>query len=310
MLYNTNNFILYVSGVFLRLYILLFALILISPDHLEGKPPSDRSFLWKISDKDSSVYILGSIHAVNDSVYPLHKRIEKAYRESDILVVEADIMANLNEESFEKVFSYAVYMDDRTLKEEVGEDLYSKVINEAKKTGFGMLEELNYMKPWFAGAALLMHKLAGLGYDPLTGIDLYFLKKSANNKPVKELESIDYQLDLLNGMSTEFQVLFLKQVLQESTTMKVEMEKLIKAWSAGDSAALARIILKTYKDTPEFEPLYDELIVKRNIRMSEKIAGYLDDNITYFIIIGAGHLVGNDGIITILRNKKYIISQQ
>lgn len=283
-------------------------LFLVGTDPAYSKS-KNKSFLWKVTHKNAIVYILGSIHAVDESIYPLSKNIEKSFKESSNLVVEVDILSAFNEEFINLTMKLGMYLDGDSLKNNIDKTLYENISSEIKDYGMSM-DQLNYMKPWFAASTIMQLKLAKLGYNPLLGIDLYFLQKAKKTKNILELESADFQLRLLGGMPENLQELFLKQAMQDNALMKTEMEKLINFWSVGDIAGLEEIIYDSYNENPEFKPLLDELIVNRNHNITKKIEEFLTTDDSYFVVVGAGHLVGQDGIINILRSKKYKLAQQ
>jgi hypothetical protein len=152
-------------------------------------------------------------------------------------------------------------------------------------------------------------ELQKLGLDPEYGIDKHFLKKAENKEKIVELESIDYQINLLSGFSDAQQELFLVSAFRDLELLKGEINEILKAWNTGDTKTIESFVSKSLQDDPRMLPIYEKLVFERNKSMASKIEGYLKTKEHYFVIVGAAHLVGKDGIIEILKKKGYLVEQ-
>ncbi len=124
-----------------------------------------------------------------------------------------------------------------------------------------------------------------------------------------ELESLEYQINLLSNLSEKEQELFLLYTLKDINILEQELDKLVKAWSAGDEKGIESIITKSLKEDKRLVPIYEKLVIERNKKMASKIEGYLKEKETYFVILGAGHLVGSQGIIELLKSMGFVVEQ-
>lgn len=147
-----------------------------------------------------------------------------------------------------------------------------------------------------------------LGLDPNLGIDKHFLSK-AEGKRIMELESLDYQINLLSGFSDKDQELFLIYTLKDLHIMEQEVTQLIRAWESGDTQAMESILTKSLSEDKRLSAIFEKLVFERNRRMASKIEDFLRTKETYFVIVGAGHLVGSRGVIGLLGGKGYLIEQ-
>ena len=148
-----------------------------------------------------------------------------------------------------------------------------------------------------------------LGYDPANGIDVYFAGKAAGKKRIVELESFDYQINLLNGFSDREQELFLLYTIKDLATLKDGIEELMAAWQSGDSKKMEELVTRTLTESPELRPVYDKLFYRRNMEMTARIEQLLKGKETVFVVVGAAHLVSEKGIIELLRGKGYSVLQ-
>jgi uncharacterized protein YbaP (TraB family) len=148
-----------------------------------------------------------------------------------------------------------------------------------------------------------------LGLNPSYGIDMHFMNKASGKKKIVELESLEYQFDLLSGFDDDEQEAFLRYTLRDLHVLEQELQSMIDAWKSGDTETLESIVKKSTSGDFDMSSVYEKLITERNRNMVAKIEEYLEDDETYFIIVGAGHLVGEQGIIEILKDKGYSVKQ-
>ena len=268
---------------------------------------SQKSFLWKVQSRTSTVYVLGSVHFAKKDIYPLNQKIEDAFDQSDSLVVEANVN-DINKIDIQKLMEQAVYPENDTLEKHVSSETLESL--EKETGGLGIpFELLNRQKPWFVAMTLVSLETIKLGLDPHLGIDKYFLSKAEGKKKILELESMDYQVSLLSGFSDKEQELFLISTLKDLNIMGQEVNQLTQAWMSGDTKSMESILMRSILEDNRLSPIFEKLIFERNRRMVTKIEDFLRTKETYFVIVGAGHLVGNQGVVELLRGKGYPIKQ-
>jgi len=266
-----------------------------------------KSFLWKIQSEANTVYVLGSLHFAKREIYPLRQEIENAFDQSDFLVVEANIN-DIRKADVQKLVETALYPSNDTLEKHLSAETYERVKKEI--AGAGIPPELiNKQKPWFLAMTLVALEIVKLGLDPNLGIDKYFLSKAEGKKKILELESLDYQINLLSGLSDKDQELFLLYTLKDLNIMEQELDKMIQAWTSGDTKAMESLMTRSVSEDKRLSSIFEKLIYGRNKKMASKIESFLKTKETYFVIVGAGHLVGNQGIIELLKREGYRVEQ-
>jgi len=273
----------------------------------ESGSADSKSFLWKVQSKTNTVYLLGSIHLFKKELYPLNEKIEEAFDQSELLAVEANI-TDTRQLDLQKLIEKAIYLDDDTLEKHVSKETFELIRKRAEGLGLP-LELINKQKPWFLGLMFTSVEFLKLGFDPNYGIDKHFLSKADGKKRILELESLDYQINLLSNFNDHDQELFLLLALKDANTQSQEVKELLQAWTTGDAEGLERIVTKSIDEDKRLSSIYEILITDRNKNMASKIADFLKMKETYFVIVGAGHLVGNKGIVEILKAKGYCVEQ-
>ena len=121
--------------------------------------------------------------------------------------------------------------------------------------------------------------------------------------PIIELETMEEQLSMMFDKVDENN--FLKYTLQDLHKMKGLFQDIIYAWKHGDEEALNNLLLKPYEKQADIQPVLEEVFYKRNKKMVKKIIRILKDRKKIFVVVGAGHLVGERGIIQTLRDKGF-----
>lgn len=290
-----------------RLSILVLTLVLTGTGRADETVKPDRLFLWEVKSDTSTVYLLGSIHAVNRDLYPLDERITKAFAESDALVVEANVAGPEAIAAAVTMMSKAMYPADDSLEKHVSKEVLNETVNRMTKLGLPL--DPNRFKPWFLSITITMAELAKAGILAQHGIDLHFLQKAAGKKEILELESIDFQANLLDSFNDTEQELFLKQTLHEVEKIGPQTKDIIAAWKKGDTGAVDKLLTEAVREMPEIKPVHKRVIDDRNIAMAEKVEGYLATDKTYFVVVGAAHLVGETGLVNLL-GKKFKVVQK
>jgi len=283
--------------------------LLVSPV-LSGEKSSagQKSFIWKVRSNTDIVYILGSIHLAKPDMYPLPGKIEKCFAEAGVLALEADPSKAQDDKVLHQMLVAALYQEGETLSEHLSKENYELAEREMEKLGIP-IETFSRTKPWFLAMTMETLELQKLGYDPTYGIDVYFARKAVRKKRIVEIESFDYQIKLMNGFSDREQELFLLYTIRDLESLPTEIDELMKAWRSGDMKAMEKLVTRSVSESLELRPIYDKLIYKRNQEMTARIEQFLKGKETVFVVVGAAHLVGKEGIIELLKKKGFNLEQ-
>lgn len=276
----------------------------------EDEPSEHNNFLWEVKSETGTVYLLGSIHMAKEELYPLDIVIERRFRDSDYLVVEADVSGVNMGQMMKFMQEEGRYGKDKTIVDVISEELWAKVEAEFKEAGMHPAMFKSF-KPWALALTIVGLKMQSAGYSADKGIDKHFLDKAKGwDKPILELESVEYQLEMLTSMSEELQILFLESVFSELAGGTEEWTaKLFEYWEVGNYEAVEEMVISSQEKYPELEPFHNLFYTERNYKMTEKVEGYLKDSKTYFVVAGAAHMVGEEGIIELLRARGYEVKQ-
>lgn len=267
-----------------------------------------RNFLWEARSPTAKVYLLGSIHIATKDLYPLDKIIEGAFQKSDNLVVEVDIN-NITTGDQEFMLKQAIYTGQTTAQDVLSSGVFNLLQQELAKLSVPVASIIKF-KPWYISIMIAQLELQRLGFFPNYGIDYYFLQKAKNRKQILELESFQEQIELFSGLSDSEQELNLYYTLISLDKLEKEMDELMQAWLRGDAQKMNFLLLESMRlADPRLSALFKRIFEERNKKMVLKIEQYLKETGSYFIIVGTGHLVGDNSIIGLLESKGYSVRQ-
>jgi uncharacterized protein YbaP (TraB family) len=263
--------------------------------------------IWTVHSANAEVVLLGSVHMAFPDIYPLREEIEAAFAAADTLVVEVDVSGANTLEIQQLMLEKGVFPEGESLQQTLSEQNWEDLQSYLRSRGLPV-ELFASLRPGLVITTLSSMRIAELGMRPELGIDQHFLDLAVGHKPVLELESAAQQIELL--LSFPDQDLLMAQTLVQLDEIDLYLRPVYDAWRAGDAAQLNRLLLKDERQRhPEFELLYEKLFDERNRAMTKKIAGFLRGSGRYFVVVGAGHLVGEEGIIYLREHRGFTARQ-
>ncbi len=277
---------------------LFLSLFIFTNVHAEN----DRAFFWQVTSKQATVYLMGSIHFADKSFYPLRQEIEAAFQRSDALVVELDISKADDRVYNQLLAQRGMYKNGGTIKDALSEETWLQLRQRLRHLNVSYDSVKNY-KPGVMVLTLSALQVMRMGFDPALGIDIYFLSK-AGQKKIIELESLEQQLNLFLDMPNGD--LLLKESLYSLDEADLLMAEMVRYWKSGDEKKMKKLLFEdALNDYPAFSEIYDKLFYDRNASMTRKIEAMLKQPGRYFVVVGSGHLVGDKGVVSALRERGY-----
>jgi uncharacterized protein len=288
-----------------RAFAAIVLFVLVSTPVLAQK--TGNQFMWRVEGPGGSAYLLGSLHVLTADFYPLNATINKAFSESKTLVEEVDIDEMSDPMIMMAALSKAMLTDGRTLDQVIAPELFAEVKTRAEKGGLPMMA-LQRMKPWLVAIALMAPTLQAAGFKPELGIDRHFFDRAKDSGMKRQaLETMAFQFDEFDTLSPKLQEELLKSTLEDLDTEVSGVKDMAQAWTFGNVAAIEKLTLTQLQEAPE---LYQRLLVDRNRNWIPHVEACIKNNSGCFIVVGAAHLVGPDGLPTLLSKKGYKVTQQ
>jgi uncharacterized protein len=254
--------------------------------------------LWEVHGKHNTVYILGSIHVLRPSDYPLAPAMLNAYSAAQIIYMEVNLQELDSQAVQAEMLSSAIMPEDKGLPAVLGKERYGRAYKLAHEVGVE-LPSFDQFAPWFAAEAISQIQLMHLGFQPQSGVEAYFLERArADGKSIAGLETVHDQIALFQNMSLDAQAEYLISSLEEAHDLPKEVDDMVHAWQRGDTEWFANDLKAELGGDPQ---LYQSVLVARNRKWLPKIEALLKDDKTYLVIVGTGHLVGRGSVIDLLK---------
>lgn len=267
----------------------------------------ERNVIWQVRGPKNTVYLFGSIHLGKPEFYPFDEKIEAAFERSKYLAVELDPTSEEFKKNIAQVASQTGMLENsKTLEDVLSKGVYNKLLQNFDQMGLPF-ESFKRFKPWLVSATLSTLKLQSMGYIEDYGVERYFLEKAAGAKEVVEMETFSDQMKLFETMNNEE---FLAFTMFSLNSMEHQAGKMITAWQCGDLKTLEQIVFEDY-DSYLFQAdkIYEKIFFDRNRKMAAKIKEYLKADHNYFVVVGAGHYLGDQGIVKLLKKEGYKVTR-
>lgn len=263
--------------------------------------------LWELRGRHNTVYVLGSIHTLRPADYPLAPVVMDAYKNARALVMEINLDQVDSAEVQAEMLSSAMLTDGKSLPQIMGPARYARAQSLAKDVGFE-LSTLDQFAPWFVAEAISQVQLMQLGFDPSSGVEMYFLDRArSDGKSVDGLETVHDQLGVFESMPMATQAEYLMASLEQAHDLPKEVDGMVHAWQHGDTAWFENELKSDLGRDPV---VYQSLLLTRNRKWISRIEAMLNDDKNYLVIVGTAHLVGRDSVIDLLKKDGFAAAQR
>lgn len=262
--------------------------------------------IWVVKGPHSTVYLFGTIHALQKDHPWRSAKIDAAIKDSGTLWLE---IPDIDDPSAMQPLIMQLGLDPaHPLSSKLTPDQVAKLTKAATGLpgGEAMLES---MKPWLAGMMISLAPVLQAGYDPSSGVETELKPEfTSANKPVKGFETAEQQLHYFADMSDKAQLNFLKSELDGADNAADKFKELVAAWYAGDVVKLDALNNSDFRS--KYPDLYQLLVVKRNQNFATQIQEMLKDDGVSLVAVGAGHLVGKEGVPAMLEKAGYKVTRE
>jgi uncharacterized protein YbaP (TraB family) len=277
---------------------LLLAALVLWTCTLPSRADTPLHSLWELHGKHNTVFLLGSIHVLRPGDYPLSPAVMQAYASSKSLVMEINL-ADMDMEGLQaEMLASAMLPEGKSLPVVLGPKRYARAQALARDVGVE-LATFDQFAPWFAAEAISQLQLLQLGFQPTSGVEMYFLERARNDgKSIAGLETVHDQIALFEGLSMDAQAEYLVSSLEQARELPKQVDDMVHAWQRGDTAWFDDQLKSELGRDPV---LYQSVLAARNRKWIPKIEALLNDDKNYLVIVGTGHLVGRNSVIDLLK---------
>jgi uncharacterized protein YbaP (TraB family) len=271
-----------------------------------AQPKPRRFLMWKSTSPSATIYLVGSIHVGDSSMYPLPKEVESAFATAKVLAVEINIKNADQAKMIGLVQKYGVYTDDDSLAKHLSKETQAALDDYCTRHNVPRMG-MEKLKPWLVAISIAQMAWQQAGEDPSLGIDMHFLDESKPPQRIDELETIESQFSIFAEATEEEQQSMLASILKQGDKMKDLITRMQTAYTSGDPGSLEKIMQE--QNDVGSKSLEKKFVDDRNVAMTGKMEEYLKGKDPVFVVVGAAHIIGDKGIAKQLRDKGYKVEQ-
>jgi uncharacterized protein YbaP (TraB family) len=275
-----------------RFALALVAVPLLALGAMGASPVLAEPALWAIKDKDSTIYLFGTVHVLKPSTQWRSPGIAKAFQEADDVVMEIE---QPEDPAVTRALMLKYGVDPAApLSGKLKPERYAKLRAAAEGMGFPP-QALEPMRPWLAALTVSLTPLLRAGYDPESGVEkLLTAQAKAAGKPISAFETMEQQVRFFADMTPAQETQLLDSTLDEIDEGPAKIDALVAAWAAGDQGELKRQMVDEMQD--DYPDVYKLLLVGRNQDWANQLKAKLAGSGVSFVAVGAGHLAGPDSL--------------
>lgn len=268
-----------------------------------------RPLLWKVSDADNSVYLLGSFHLLKADDYPLPVEVDRAFDDSASLLFEIDPAALTAPDSMAVMQKYMAYEDGKSLSTVLPKPTLDK-LSTLVSAGGGSVQALEHSEPWAVSLGLVLGVTRAMGFSQELGLDRKLMARANDaGKPAAGLETVEDQMRAMDAVPYAEQAQGMDEFLSDPQEAIRQMSDMHAWWRAGDVAKLdGGMRAEMAQKTPESYRLLD---VERNRawlpQVEKRLSESKKDNT--LVVVGSLHLLGSDGLVEQLEAKGYTVER-
>jgi uncharacterized protein YbaP (TraB family) len=264
-----------------------------------------KSTLWRVQGEHNSVYLLGSIHVLPASAYPLHPALQRAFNDSARVVFEVDLNRASHAVVLREFEQVGIYPPGDNLANHVSPQTIRLVKEVLARLGISY-EKAKRFKPALLAELITSRYTELAGFREEFGVDRYFYSQAKDfRKPVLGLETVRDQARVLSSDDSLGEVRLVESIASLATE-KAILDELVEAWKYGRIDTLDRLLNQDERNDPTS---FEAMFARRNQKWLPQIEGFLRSDSNYLVIVGSGHLVGDHGLVRALHERGYRVKQ-
>lgn len=264
--------------------------------------------MWRLTDQDSEIYLFGTFHILPASLKWMTPALDAAMEKTPFTMTEADTDSPAAQQKLASlVQELGLNPPGVTLSSQLGPERAKQFGLVSERYGIPMAA-LEPMKPWLALISLSVAIMQSQGYSAEAGAEEVIQGKATSQKDTfAYLETAEFQLRALAGLDNEDWLADFERSLSQMADFEGFSQRTLEAWRTGDLDSIEEEMIGPMKKAAP--AAYKTLIADRNanwVGQIEKIMAGSDD---YFIAVGAGHFMGEDGVVEMLKRKGYAVER-
>jgi uncharacterized protein YbaP (TraB family) len=268
--------------------------------------PSARPALWQVSDRDTRIYLFGTIHLLPENYAWQSAKLDKAVRQSQQLYIETMVDEKNPMALFGELQRLGISPNLPALTERVAPEKRAALTAAVAASGVPMAA-YNRLETWAAAFLLIGSQFKTMGLRNSEGVESVLRRSfTAAGKPIGQLETNAEQLGFFDMLPEAAQRTLLEGALERPDKVRGQFTDMLGAWARGDVASIARTFNSEMEGSPA---LMDSLIARRNANWARWIGQRMQQPGTLLVAVGAGHLAGEGSVQAMLTKSGYKVTR-
>ena len=262
--------------------------------------------MWRVKGTHGTIYLFGSIHVMKPEVKWETPKVKDALAASDVVYLEVKDIDPASMAAMQPIVLQMGMDAEHPLSGKISKADVELMDSAAKGLGLPGEQMFEPMRPWMASMVLSMLPASKAGFAVDSGVDGKIAAEAKDlGKPIKGFETAEEQMHFLADIPEAEQVEMLHKTLVDMPKSATELNEMVADWTNGEVDKIAAMENDEMKT--KYPALYDKLLLKRNEKFAEVLAGLLKDPATgtVFVTIGAAHLAGPDSVMKMLEKKGF-----
>ena len=287
----------------MRIFYTIF--LVLSLSH-KGLSDTGQPALWKISDSDTSIYLFGSLHSLDEDTVWFTKSLERVLHEADAIYLEIDSAKTDNKRTLSAIKKFGFLKGSDRLRNHLPEFEFQKLSRFLKnqKTHIAVY---NQLRPWLAAVTLYGDQFGKTGWKTQFGVEQTLANFSENNGiPIRSLETTQQQIYAFSKLTPKDEQQFFSHTLKDAINAQDLSERILNAWLQPDLIALDLLLNSRFRSSPQ---LAQQVLFIRNKKWSIKLKRLLGTSGIFFVAVGVGHLVGENSLLDELASAGLLVKR-
>ena len=273
----------------------------------EARARNDGPAIWVATDFDSTLYLFGTVHLLPDDLVWQREDMRQAFAESGTIFFEVDTGPSSQVDATVLTTSLGLRSDGLRLSDRL-DNYQLNLMEAAANNGDLTIAALDGMQPWLASEYLTFSAAqnAGLSAD-LSADEALKSRASREGKNILYLESLETQIRATADLPEYIQIRTLTETLEKFNSLGFDATKIAEQWAIGGTDYLTDQLIRPMKSrSPE---VFNRLLRDRNRAWANKIARFMEDSGTGFVAVGTAHLLGDESLLSELREQGYAVQR-
>ena len=273
----------------------------------EARARNDGPAMWVATDFDSTVYLFGTVHLLPDDLVWQREDMRQAFAESGTIFFEVDTGPESQVEGTVLTTSLGLRSDGLRLSDRL-DNYQLNLMEAAANNGDLTIAALDGMQPWLAAEYLTFAAAQNAGLSAALSADEALKSRAAREgKNVVYLESLETQIRASADLPEYIQIRILTETLERFNALGLDATNIAEQWAIGGTDYLTDQLIRPMKSrSPE---VFNSLLRDRNRAWANKIARFMEDSGTGFVAVGTAHLLGEQSLLSELREQGYAVQR-